>query len=78
MTNPIITPNLFFDNVPDALAPLSANTEYIICNPGCLDNSGNTTQHLVETPHPTFTNGAGKAIVQMNMVELGGMNGLNS
>ena len=78
MSTQFITPNNFFQNVDDGLAPLSANTEYLICSPGCLDNSGNTTQHVVATPHPTYTNGAGKAVVQLNMVQLGGSNGLNS
>jgi hypothetical protein len=65
-------PTQFFDNVPDALAPLSANTEYKMCLP-C---SGETSS--VNVPHPTYTNERGKAVVQLNAVALGGENGLNN
>ena len=53
--------------------PLSAGTETIMC---VIDCSGNTI--TVVPPHPTYLNEYGKAVVQLNMVELGGMNGLNS
>jgi hypothetical protein len=53
--------------------PISAGTETIMC---VLDCSGNTI--TVVPPHPTYLNEYGKAVVQLNMVELGGMNGLNS
>jgi hypothetical protein len=66
------TPTLFFGNVPDALAPLSANTEYKICV-NC-----NGTNVLVDVPHPTYTDGRGKAIVQLNAITLGGEFGLNN
>ena len=65
-------PTEFFDNVPEALAPLSANTEYKIC----VVCSGTT--YSVEVPHPTYTNERGKAVVQLNAVTLGGENGLNN
>ena len=51
-----LTPTQFFGNVPDALAPLSANTEYRIC----IVCSGETLS--VSVPHPTYTDGRGKAI----------------
>lgn len=68
-----IQPSLLFNNVPDALAPLSAGTEVTLC---VLDCSGNTIS--ITPPHPTYLNEYGKAIVQLGAIELGGMNGLNS
>ena len=53
--------------------PISAGTETIMC---IIDCSGNTI--TVVPPHPTYLNEYGKAVVQLNMIELGGMNGLNS
>ena len=69
-----IEPTLLFGDVEEALAPLSAGTETKICVVSC-DQSGTT---LINVPHPTYLNEYGKAVVQLNMVELGGMNGLNS
>jgi hypothetical protein len=70
-----IQPNLNFQNVEDALAPLSAGTETKICITYDCDQS---IRKLINVPHPTYLNELGKAVVQMNMVELGGINGLNS
>ena len=53
--------------------PISAGTETIMC---VIDCSGNTI--TVVPPHPTYLNEYGKAVVQLNYVQLGGMNGLNS
>jgi len=53
--------------------PISAGTETIVC---VIDCSGNTT--TIIPPHPTWTDGYGNAIVLLNAIELGGMNGLNS
>jgi hypothetical protein len=53
--------------------PISAGTETIMC---VIDCSGNTI--TVVPPHPTYLNEYGKAVVQLNYIELGGMNGLNS
>ena len=72
MGNNNFTPSQFFGNVPNALAPLSANTEYKIC----IDCSGQNV--LVDVPHPTYSDGRGKAIVQLNAIALGGENGLNN
>lgn len=72
MSRNTFTPILFFNNVPDALAPLSANTEYKICV-SCLGQNV-----LVDVPHPTYTDGRGKAIVQLNAITLGGEFGLNN
>jgi hypothetical protein len=70
-----IQPVLLFPNVPDALAPLSAGTEVKIC---VVSDCDPTTKMLIDVPHPTYLNEYGKAVVQLNMVELGGINGLNS
>jgi hypothetical protein len=72
MANPIFLPFDNFANVPDALAPISANTETKVCVTDCANNTATFTN----TPHPTFTNGRGKSIVQMNLVQLGGENGV--
>lgn len=70
-----IQPTLLFNNVPDALAPLSAGTEVKICVVSSCDP---TVTYSLDVPHPTFLNEYGKAVVQMGAVELGGINGLNS
>ena len=74
MANPILNPISYFENVPEALAPLSAGTETKVCVTDCDTN----TAKLLDTPHPTYTNGRGKAIVQMDMVQMGGENGVYS
>jgi hypothetical protein len=71
---PIITPVLWFRTVADALAPLSAGTESFIC----ADDTCTNTRTLFEVPHPTWTTEFGKAIVELDMIVLGGINGLNS
>lgn len=56
------------------MAELSANTETFICVPDC-EFTGSTA---VAPPHPVWTNGSGDSVIQMNMVVLGGPNGLNA
>ena len=74
----IINPILLFNNVPDALAPLTAGTySYSVCTT-CINDQGTISTINVEAPHPTWTNEFGKAVVQIQMVEIGGINGLNS
>lgn len=70
---PPIVPILWFNTVEEALAPLSAGTEYNVCITDC---NGNPV--LVTPPHPTWTNEHGKAVVLLDAISLGGMNGLNS
>ena len=53
--------------------PLSAGTETTVC---VLDCSGNTI--TIIPPHPTYLNEFGKSVVQLDAIELGGFNGLNS
>ena len=53
--------------------PISAGTEYNVC---VIDCSGNTVS--ITPPHPTWTNEQGRAVVLLDAIALGGMNGLNS
>lgn len=60
-----------FETCSECIAPLSANTESLVC----VDCSGST--FTVTPPHPVYTNGQFKDIVQLNAIVIGG-NGLNS
>lgn len=60
-----------FDSCDDCYQPLSANTESLVC----VDCSGST--FTVTPPHPVYTNGQFKDIVQLNAIVIGG-NGLNA
>lgn len=53
--------------------PRSANTENFVCIPEC----GFTGSTSVAPPHPVWTDGYGTSVTQLNMVVLGGPNGLN-
>jgi len=57
--------------------PRSANTEVFMCEVCCPCTSGGTITSVVP-PHPVWTDGQGTAVTQLNMVVLGGENGLNS
>lgn len=69
----------WYTNVPEALAPISAGTETIICY-NCLSdlNNGIAYYYTNNVPHPTWTNGYGKEIVLMDAVLIGSGNGLNN
>lgn len=54
------------------MANLSANTQTIICQNDC---SGNTV--TIIPPNPVWINNNGDAVTQLNMVVIGGPNGLN-
>jgi hypothetical protein len=56
--------------------PTSAGTETLICVEICGPSGTTVTQ--VVPPHPVWTNGYGTQVTQLNMVVLGGPNGLNS
>ena len=56
--------------------PISAGTEYTVCNI-CEGPSGYTST-LITPPHPTWTRPDGNAVVLLDAVQLGGMFGLNS
>ena len=75
----MISPILFFNDPNASEAPLSANTETVICYTCFSDvNNGNAYYYTNTVPHPTYTNEFGKAVVQLDMVALGGPNGLNN
>jgi hypothetical protein len=63
---PTMTPNFVY----------SAGTKYEECVV-CYELTGNTVTS-VEAPHAVWTNDRGQSVIQMNSVQLGGMNGLNS
>ena len=67
-----------YDNCNECIIdiPRSANTEYTICEV-CFDGSVVTVYNLTP-PHPVYTDGYGTPVTQLNMVTLGGPNGLNS
>lgn len=44
----------------------------------CPDGSGGTIVTAEDAPHPKYLDGQGNAVVQLDMVALGGPNGLNS
>jgi hypothetical protein len=56
--------------------PRSAGTEYNVCEV-CFDGSV-VTVYNIQPPHPVYTDGYGTPVTQLNMVVLGGPNGLNS
>lgn len=56
--------------------PRSGGTEANICQEICT--TGNTTVTSVTPPHPEWTDGYGIQVTQLNMITLGGINGLNS
>jgi hypothetical protein len=72
-------PQCAFDNQSaDQRIARSANTEYNACVICCDCGSTATTVNSVATPHPVYTDGFGTPVTQLNMVVLGGINGLNS
>jgi hypothetical protein len=54
----------------------SANTEVTVCQQICTTTG--TTVVSVSVPHPTYSNLTGGTIVQLNLVQMGGLNGLYS
>ena len=60
------------------MANLSANTESKICQQVCINNGiDGFTVTQITPPHPVWTNNNGDAVAQLNMVVIGGPNGLN-
>jgi hypothetical protein len=55
------------------MANLSANTQSEICVHDC---SGNTL--TVIPPNPVYNTTSGNTVTQLNMIVLGGQNGLNA
>jgi hypothetical protein len=75
-TEPFINPELLFNDVPEALAPLESGVDYTTCSQCVV--SGETIMTTISQPHAVYTNEFGKAVIQMNSVVLGGINGLNN
>jgi hypothetical protein len=67
-----------YDNCNECIIdiPRSANTAYDICEV-CSDETVITVYNLTP-PHPIYTDGYGTPVTQLNMVTLGGPNGLNN
>ena len=59
-------------------SPRSANTEYFECVTCCPCDGTSGTTTPVAPPHPVWTDGYGTPVTQLNMVVIGGINGLNS
>ena len=57
--------------------PRSGNTAYEECIICCPCDTG-ATVNSVSAPHPEWTDGYGTQVTQLNMVVLGGPNGLNA
>ena len=72
--------NFYFNciqcNIDNIRQPRSANTETFLCQEICT--SGGTTTISITPPHPVWTDGYGTAVTQLNMITLGGINGLNN
>ena len=58
--------------------PRSAGTEYEVCEICCDCGSTGSTINLITPPHPVYTDGYGTPVTQLNMVVIGGPNGLNN
>jgi hypothetical protein len=69
----IVTQNgLYYLVYERPLPPISAGTEYFICE--ICD--GVATE--VTLPHPIYTNETGRDVILLDAVTLGGLNGLNN
>lgn len=59
--------------------PRSANTETAICYTCNSDiNNGVVQFYTANSPHPEWTDGYGTQVTELNMITLGGQNGLNN
>ena len=76
--NQIIFNNFSIENgCNECLYGFSSGTESTICVVCCPCTTGETISS-VSAPHPTWTNGQGQAVIQLNAITLGGPNGLNN
>jgi hypothetical protein len=66
------------ENNPDVNPPRSANTESFVCVICCDCGATGSTVNQVSPPHPVWTDGYGTQVTQLNMITLGGINGLNN
>jgi hypothetical protein len=58
--------------------PRSANTESLICEICCDCGATGSTITQITPPHPVWSDGYGTQVTQLNMITLGGPNGLNN
>ena len=63
-------------NTPDINPPRSANTENFVCVTCCPCDGSPGSTFSVTPPHPVWTDGYGTPVTQMNMIVIGGINGL--
>jgi len=70
--------NCTFCESSDVNPPRSANTESFICVICCDCGATGSTVNQVSPPHPVWSDGYGTPVTQLNMITLGGMNGLNN
>jgi hypothetical protein len=75
-STPLFNAFLLYDTCGDCINPKSANTPTTICVICCDCGATGSTVNIVTPPYPTWTDQYGKAVVQTNMVVIGG-NGLN-
>ena len=61
----------------EPIAPRSANTETLVCVTCCPCDGTSGSTFSVTPPHPVWTDGYGTPVTQLNMIVLGGINGLN-
>ena len=59
------------------MATTSANTEVTICEYICTTGGTGSSVTVVKPPHPNYGDFTGGTVVQLNMVTIGGFNGLN-
>lgn len=57
--------------------PRSANTESFVCVTCCPCDGSSGSTFSVTPPHPVWTDEYGTPVTQMNMIVIGGINGLN-
>lgn len=58
--------------------PQSANTEVFVCEYICVTGGTGSSVVVVTPPHPQYSNTQGNSVTQLNMITIGGFNGLNS
>ena len=55
----------------------SANTENFVCVTCCPCDGSSGSTFSITPPHPVWTDEYGTPVTQMNMIVIGGINGLN-
>jgi hypothetical protein len=73
---PLFVPGLIYTSCEDCHAPKNANTPSTVCEICCDCGATGSTVNIITPPYPVWTDQYGKAVVQTNMIVIGG-NGLN-